>query len=527
MNPVVVPKFFNFATDIFDGWADSHPDQTALWCVDGATAAEQKFTFEELSRLSLQAANVFRAHGLRRGDRVLVMLPRVWHWWVVMLGFTRLGVVPIPATLQLMPRDVAYRLQAARIHAVLTNAEGITKMKDFDGLRFCTCTAPEGWVDFDAALKSASADFSTERTRADDPGILYFTSATTGAPKMVLHTQASYGLAHRVTGELWLDCKPSDLHWNVSDLGWGKAAWSSFFGPWHMGACVFSVDGKFDPARVLDVLERFPITTWCVPPTALRMIVRQKLSKRSFPHLRHCVTAGEPLNPETMRLWKSATGLDLYEGYGQTESVLLIGNFRSRGIAVRPGSMGKPSPGFDLALLDQELNEVPDGEEGEIAVRVEPKRPAGLFREYWRNPEETAAQFQAGWYLTRDRATRDADGYYWFVGRADDVIKSSGYRIGPFEVESVLVTHDQVIEAAVIGVPDELRGEVIEAFVVLRDSGQGTEELAAELQQLVKDKFAAHAYPRRVHFVEALPKTPSGKVQRYLLRQQRAETGLP
>jgi acetyl-CoA synthetase/medium-chain acyl-CoA synthetase len=497
--------------------------------VDGLTGREQKFTFRELSQLSNRAANVFRAQGIRRGDRVLVMLPRIWQWWAAMLGLTRLGAIPIPATLQLMPRDVRYRLRAARITAVLTSAEGLDKVTDFDGLRLATCPPPTGWVDFTAAVNQASAEFAGEPTRASDPGIIYFTSATAGEPKMVLHTQASYGLAHRATGELWLDCKPDDVHWNLSDLGWGKAAWSSFFGPWHMGACVFAVDihGKFDPAHTLDVLANFPITTWCAPPTALRLIVRQHLDKWKFPHLRHCVTAGEPLNPEIMRLWKSATGLDLYEGYGQTETTILAGNFRSRNPAVRPGSMGCATPGYTLALLDEELREVPAGKEGEIAVRVDPVRPVGLFQEYWQNPEETAAQFQAGWYLTRDRATRDADGYFWFIGRADDVIKSSGYRIGPFEVESVLLEHASVLEAAVVGKPDAVRGQIVKAFVVLRPDSAPTDELKHELQQHCKHTAAPYKYPREIEFVGELPKTTNGKIRHVELRRRQAAPALP
>ena len=314
------------------------------------------------------------------------------------------------------------------------------------------------------------ADFEPAPTRADEPGIIYFTSGTTGPPKMVLHTQASYGLGHRVTGEQWLCCKPDDVHWNLSDTGWAKAAWSSFFGPWHMGACIFAVDarGKFDAAAALRTLARYPITTWCAPPTALRLIVREDLAAYRFPHLRHCVSAGEPLNPEVIEAWKRATGLTIYEGYGQTETVVLIANCRARGDEVRPGSMGRPTPGFDGRGARRGLHEVPDGAEGEIAVRVAPRRPLGLFREYWRNPEENAARFRGDWYLTGDRATRDADGYYWFVGRADDVIKSAGYRIGPFEVESALIEHPAVVEAAVVGKPDAMRGAIVKAFVVLR-----------------------------------------------------------
>ncbi len=526
MKAPTVPEFFNFTSDIFDGWARTHPQNLALWCVDGVTGAEQKFTFQEKARLSAQAANVFRAHGVRRGDRVLVMLPRVWQWWVAMLGLTRLGAVPIPATLQLMPRDVAYRLETAQISAVLTNAEGLAKVDGFGGLRLATCPPPTGWVDFNTALAAAPASYSGAPTRADEPGIIYFTSATTGEPKMVLHTHASYGLAHRVTGELWLDGQPGDVHWNVSDLGWAKAAWSSFFGPWHRGACVFAVDihGKFDPAHTLDLLAHFPITTWCVPPTALRLMVRLDLSKRHFPHLRHCVTAGEPLNPEIMKLWNNATGLNLYEGYGQTETVILIGNYRSLNLPVQPGSMGQPTPGYQIALLDEDRQPVPAGREGEIALRVVPERPLGLFREYWRNPEETAEKFQDGWYFTRDRAVCDADGYYWFIGRADDVIKSSGYRIGPFEVESVLLEHPAVLEAAIVGKPDAVRGQIVKAFITLRPEARASEELKHELQQHCKHTAAPYKYPREIEFVAELPKTISGKTRRVELRAQPAQT---
>jgi acetyl-CoA synthetase/medium-chain acyl-CoA synthetase len=528
MNPGAVPEFFNFASDIFDGWARTQPQSPALWCVDGVTGVEQKFTFQQLSRLSAQAANVFRAQGVSRGERVLVMLPRVWQWWAAMLGLTRLGAVPIPATLQLMPRDVAYRLNTARIRTVLTNADGLAKVAGFDGLRLATCPPPTGWVDFNAAMKRAATEFAAEPTRANDPGIIYFTSATTGEPKMVLHTQASYGLGHRATGELWLDCQPGDVHWNISDLGWGKAAWSSFFGPWHRGACVFAVDihGKFEPAHTLDVLAQFPITTWCAPPTALRLIVRQNLSKWTFPHLRHCVTAGEPLNPEVIKLWKAATGHDLYEGYGQTETVILAGNFRSQHRPLRPGSMGTATPGFDLALLDAELRAVPDGREGEIAIRVHPTRPVGLFREYWLNPEETAAKFQGDWYLTGDRAMRDTEGYFWFISRADDIIKSAGYRIGPFEVESVLLEHPAVLEAAVVGKPDPVRGQIVKAFVILRQEFTGDDALRHELQQHCKHTAAPYKYPREIEFVEDLPKTISGKTRHVALRQQQAAVAM-
>jgi len=505
-----------------DRWTKIQPDTPGLWCVDAATGAEQKFTFAQLSELSAKAANVFRSAGVRRGQTVLIMLPRVPQWWIAMLGLIRLGAVPVPGTLLLTPRDVTYRLQAARIRAVITDAEGIVKVGGFDGIRLAVGDAPSGWIDFDAALRKVETTFQTGPTRSNDPGIIYFTSATAGDPKMVLHTQASYGLGHRLTGGLWLDCKPGEVHWNISDLGWGKAAWSSFYGPWQMGACVFAlnVHGKFDPVMTLDVLARFPISTWCAPPTALRLIVRQNLSRWKFPRLRHCVTAGEPLNPEVLKLWQDATGLALHEAYGQTETVALIGNFRPLGHEVRPGSMGKPAPGFEVALLDDDLIELPAGQEGEIAVRVKPHRPVGLFQEYWLNPVEMARQFRGDWYLTGDRAVRDPDGYFYFIGRRDDVIKSAGYRIGPFEVESVLLEHPAVLDAAVVGKPDDVRGQLVKAFVILRPEAVAGDDLMRELQQHCKQNAAPYKYPREIEFVRELPQTISGKTRRVELRNR-------
>jgi acetyl-CoA synthetase/medium-chain acyl-CoA synthetase len=525
-----VPAFFNFASDVTDRWAEQRPDSPALWWVSAATGEEQKFTFRRLAALSCQAAGILGTSGVRRGDRVLIMLPRVPQWWIAMLGLIRLGAVPVPATLLLTEREVAYRLKNAGVSAVITSVEGVSKVEGFEGLRLLVGPAdrggagsalPSGWIDFDRGVHDGNSACDCERTRSDDPGILYFTSATTGEPKMVLHSQASYGLGHRVTGELWLDLKPEDVHWNLSDLGWGKAAWSSFYGPWHMGACVFALDapGKFDPELALTTLSEFPITTWCAPPTALRLMVRQDLSRRHFPHLRHCVTAGEPLNPEVLSLWRAATGLSLHEGYGQTETVLLIGNFRSLGHPIRPGSMGRAAPGCTIAVIDENLQETPAGVEGEIAIRVKPHRPVGLFLDYWQNPGEFAAHFRGDWYLTGDRATRDAEGYFWFIGRKDDVIKSSGYRIGPFEVESALMEHPAVLDVAVVGQPDALRGQIVKACVVLRAEVTPSDELKVELQSHCKRLIAAYKYPRAIEFVPELPKTTSGKTRRVELRQ--------
>jgi acetyl-CoA synthetase/medium-chain acyl-CoA synthetase len=454
-----------------------------------------------------------------------------------MLGLIRLGAIPVPATLLLTARDVNFRLETASVSAAITSSEGLEKLGNFDGLRMVVCASSSSarpsdatadsrfqWLDFNEGVTRASTKFTGKRTRSSDPGILYFTSATTGEPKMVLHSQASYGLGHRITGQLWLDLGPEDLHWNISDLGWGKAAWSSFFGPWQMGACVFALDvpGKFDPVLTLNTLAEFPITTLCAPPTALRLLVRQDLSRWKFPRLRHCVTAGEPLNPEVLNLWRGATGLTLHEAYGQTESVVLIGNFRSLGHPIRPGSMGKPAPGVTVALLDEQLREVPPGVEGEIAVRVKPTAPVGLFTGYWRNEGETRLKFRGDWYLTGDRAVCDPEGYFWFVGRKDYVIKSSGYRIGPFEVESALMEHPAVLDVAVIGKPDALRRNIVKACIVLRPEFATTDELKIELQAHCKKLIAAYKYPREIEFVSELPKTTSGKTRHVELRQSAA-----
>jgi acetyl-CoA synthetase/medium-chain acyl-CoA synthetase len=519
-----VPAYFNFVTDVFDRWAQRQPEALALWHVRAGSAEQTKLTFAQLATLSRQAAAFLAASGIRRGDRVLLMLPRMPQWWIAMLALTRMGAVPVPATLQLTAREVAFRMETAQTRAAITIAEQTGKFDGFEGVRLEVGGARAGWLDFDQGVRDGNPAYSSEPTRSEEPGILYFTSATTGDPKMVLHNHVSFGLGHRITGELWLDLKPGDVHWNLSDLGWAKAAWSSFYGPWQMGACVFALDflGRFDPLLILNTLAEFPVTTWCAPPTALRILVREDLSRWKFPHLRHCVTAGEPLNPEVLNLWKAATGLTIYEGYGQTETVALIANLPSSGRPVKPGSMGHPTPGFTVALLDDDLQEVPVGQEGEVAVRVKPERPLGLFQEYWLNANENQRQFRGDWYLTGDRAVRDADGYYWFLGRKDDVIKSSGYRIGPFEVESTLLEHPAVLEAAVVGRPDPIRGQIVKAFVVLRPQFKSSEELKHELQHHCRQSAAPYKYPREIEFVSDLPKTPSGKIRRVELREKEA-----
>jgi len=517
------PLHFNFARDVMEHWARQQPEATALWWTDETGRHEQKLSFSQLRESFVRASSFFHELGIRRGDRVLVILPRIPPWWVALLGLIRLGAVPIPGTPLLTAKDIRYRVETAGVSALITDTENAGKA---EGLalshRLLVGEERAGWTNFDAGLGDADVAFEPEPIRSDEPGIIYFTSGTTGPPKMVLHTQASYGLGHRITGEFWLDLKPGDVHWCLTDTGWAKAAWSSLFGPWQMGACVFVVDarGKFEPATALRTLARYPITTWCAPPTALRLIVREDLGAYRFPALRHCVSAGEPLNPEVIEIWKASTGLMIYEGYGQTETVCVIANLRGSGEAVRLGSMGKPTPGFTVALLDDNLNELPPGCEGEVAVRIRPERPLGLFREYWRNPSENAARFRGDWYLTGDRATRDADGYYWFVSRADDVIKSSSYRIGPFEVESALIEHPAVLEAAVVGKPDPVRGQIVKAFVVLRTGHRPSANLQSELQEHCKRVTAPYKYPREIEFLSELPKTISGKIRRVELRQR-------
>jgi acyl-coenzyme A synthetase/AMP-(fatty) acid ligase len=516
------PEFFNFAKDVIGHWASERPDALGLWCVNIRQGGEHRFTFRQLEEASGRAANFFRACGIHKGTRVLVLLPRIHQWWIGMLGLIRVGAVPVPTSLMLTKRELDYRLQIAQIDAAITIPEAVEKLRDYPGIRIIVDGSEPGWQAFDDGIASASPLFKEEPTRADDPGIIYFTSATTGNPKMVLHTQASYGLGHAVTGKLWLDLGPQDLHWNLSDVGWGKAAWSSLYGPWQAGACVFGPDthGRFDPVQALNILANYPITTWCAPPTALRMVVREDLSRWKFPHLRHCVSAGEPLNPEILTQWKEATGLTIYEAYGQTETVVVIGNFRSQGHPVLPGSMGHAAPCFTVALLDDACQEVPDGTEGEIAIKIKPNRPLGLFKEYWKNPAETEAHFKGDWYLTGDRAVRDAHGYYWFIGRKDDVIKSSGYRIGPSEVENALFEHASVLDAAVVGKPDAVRGQIVKAFVVLRPGLTGSQTLKTQLQSHCKKVTAPYKYPREIEFVANLPKTTSGKTQRFELRKR-------
>ena len=518
-----LPTHFNFTQNVVETWARKKPNGLALWWLSADGKEEKQYSFYQIAQHGIRAANFFRKSGIKTEDRVLIASNRIPEWWFSMLGLIRLGAVPVPCTPLLSEREFSYRTQTARITAVVCDKETMDKVSGFAGIRILIDDDEEGWLNFSKGCDRESSSDQDTITHGSAPGILYFTSATTGEPKMVLHTQISYGLAHQTTGKYWLDLRDNDIHWNVSDVGWGKAAWSSFFGPWHQGACIFCRDSRrFCPVSVLDTLANFPITTWCAPPTALRMVIKQDLTRWRFSSLRHCVSAGEPVNPELISAWRNGTGLTIYEAYGQTETVALIGNFRCLQHNVLPGSMGRVAPGFEVGLVDDACNELPDGREGEIAVRVKPNRPMGLFKEYWLNPKATAEQFRGDWYLTGDRAIRDKDGYYWFVGRKDDVIKSSGYRIGPFEVESALLEHPAVVETGVVGVPDPLRGQIVKAYIVLRQGVESSESLKHELQQHCKKVASPYKYTREIEFVPDLPKTTSGKIRRVDLRARAA-----
>jgi acyl-coenzyme A synthetase/AMP-(fatty) acid ligase len=525
-----VPAWFNYGRDVVDTWAAHDPDAVALLAVGQSGERATALTIAEVSVGSNRAANAFAGLGLGPGAPVFMMLPRVPAWHLAVLGLTKLGAVPMPGTTLLTPHDIEYRLGRAEARGAIVDAESAAKVQevapDLDvKILVGEGEAPgPGWRRFDDLL-GASSEAAPDAlpTRADDPLLVYFTSGTTGFPKMVLHTHASYGIGHEITARFWQDLRPGDLHCTLSDTGWAKAAWGTIFGQWRMRATVFlwDVRGRLDLERLLRTLGRHGVTTFCAPPTVYRQLVQLDLASFAKPALRHVVAAGEPLDPETIERFRSGTGLTIHDGYGQTESVNLVANVP--GMHVRPGSMGKPAPGFEVRIVDADGEPCAVGEEGNIGVRVKPERPVGLFREYWKDPEATAATVVGDWYMTGDLARRDEDGYLWFVGRADDVITSSAYRIGPFEVEAALVSHRAVAEAAVVGKPHPIRGEIVKAFVMLAAGFEPSDELARDIQAHCKRETAPYKYPREIEFVAELPKTVSGKIRRVELRERERE----
>lgn len=515
------PERYNWAYEVFDRWGEDPSKIAMVWVSHNGESRD--VTFRQMGERSRRAANLLSGIGAQAGERVFIMLPRVVEWWELILGCMRAGFISVPGTTLLTSKDIAYRLNLAEVSIAVTDAENLDKIEavrsECPSLReIVVVGGSSGNMQYEDLLKLASSELPNPNNVSSDPMMLYFTSGTTGYPKMVQITHASYPIGHIATGKFWIDNQPTDLHWTLSDTGWAQAAWTCLFGPWNMGAAIFIWDhrDRFDPSATLRMLETYPITTFFAPPTGYRMLVLENLTGFKPKALRHCTGAGEPLNPEVIDAWRDGTGHHIWEAYGQTETTLCAATFP--GMRHKPGSMGVAAPGYSVSILDENGVELPIGEEGEIAILTRPNRPVGLFPGYWRNPEANARCFQGDFYYTGDRATRDEDGYLWFIGRADDVIISSAYRIGPFEVESALVEHDAVAEAAVVGKEDPVRGEIVKAFVVLAPGRLPSDGLIAELQDHVKLVTAPYKYPREVEFLAELPKTISGKIRRTELR---------
>jgi acetyl-CoA synthetase/medium-chain acyl-CoA synthetase len=514
------PDRFNFGTDVVERFAREPARPALLW--RGADGAERRLSYAEVASKANRFAHLLRSLGVRPGDPVIVMLPKLPEWQIALVGALEAGCLVIPSSTSLRPKDIEYRVNHSGSVALVTTPESAAAV---DEVRAKTPTlahrlllggARDGWFGLDAALAAQPDDAGARHaTRASDPALVYYTSGTTGPPKAVLHAHA-YTWSQRYTAEFWLGLRGDDRLWTTSDTGWAKAAYSVLFGPWSVGAEVFMYGGRFEPRRELELLEEAAPNVFCAPPTEYRLLVKEdKLASLRVPRLRECVSAGEPLNPEVIRAWQEHTGLTIRDGYGQTESILLIGNFP--GNPVRPGSMGLPMPGHELAVIDEGGRVLPAGAVGDVALRG---APPSLFREYWKDEAATQRTRRGDWYVTGDRAFVDADGYFWFVGRADDVIISAGYRIGPFEVESALIEHPDVLEAAAVAAPDADRGSIVKAFVVLRPGVRGDDALVRRLQDHVKTVTAPYKYPRQIEFVSELPKTVSGKIRRVELRDR-------
>ena len=527
------PKHYNFGFDLIDERA-KNADKTACVAADARGETITELRFSDLARSSSRFANVLRELGAERGDLAYVMIARVPAWYDVMIGCAKAGVVAMPATNLLTPKDIEYRINAARARFAIVTDDNAAKI---DAIRAACPSlerlvvvsrtgtdAPEArpgdWTSFHEAMDGAAETFVPDRpTRSDEPMIVYFTSGTTAMPKMVPRDHG-YALAHLLTGRYWMDLREDDVHWTLSDTGWAKAAWGVLFAPWQMGAAIVLHDAEgFDADLHLRLIGRLGVTTFCAPPTVYRLFAQMDLDRYDLGSLRHSLGAGEPLNPEVIKIWEETTGNVIHDGYGQTETINILANYPA--LPVRPGSMGKPVPGFDIDVVNDEGKRLGPGEIGHIAVRADGTiRPPGLFDGYIGAPETNATAFRHGWYYTGDTATRDEDGYFWFVGRADDIISSAGYRISPFEVESALLEHPAVAESAVVGRPDDLRGEIVKAFVVLAGGRDPSPALVTEIQDFVKQLTAPYKYPREIEFRTALPKTISGKIRRVELRAE-------
>lgn len=524
-----IPADFNFTYDIVDEYARIEPGRRALvWCND--ENEEHIFSFRDLSEASARTAHYLYHLGIRKGDAVMLILRRRYEFWFFILALHRLGAIAVPATNMLLASDIEYRNNTAGIKAIVT-LEDDTLQKEVEKALVSSPTVQKlvtigkpraGWETFSETYTQLPAVFprptGSDATHNDDIMLLYFTSGTSGYPKMVQHNY-SYPLGHIVTAKFWQNVVEGGLHLTVAETGWAKAVWGKLYGQWIAGSAVFAYDMlSFVPARLLEKMQKYQVTTFCAPPTVYRYLIRQDLSKYDLSHLVYCVTAGEALNDEVYTRFYEKTGLKMYEGYGQTELTLTIGNFP--GMEPKPGSMGKPAPGYHVDIVDSEGNSCSADEVGEIVLRLEQGHPFGMFAGYYHDEKLSNAVFQGNLYHTGDTAYRDEDGYYWFIGRTDDMIKSAGYRISPFEVESVLQKHPAVLESAVTGVNDEKRGQIVKATIVLSPGYEASKKLSQEIQEFVKHQTAPYKYPRIIEFTKELPKTISGKIRRVEIREQ-------
>lgn len=526
---VNIPEDFNFGFDVVDAWAEADKNKKALvWCNDHGE--EKTFTFSDISRLSNKTANYFRSLGIKKGDVVMMILRRRWEYWICATALHKVGAVLIPGSLQLTKKDIVYRGNSAEVKAiicvnddfVINQVEASEKESPTLENKIVVGEPRDGWRFFEDEIEPFSDKFARptgdQATNWNDIMLVYFTSGTTGMPKMVQHNFA-HPLGHIVTAKYWQMVQENKLHMSVSDSGWAKFGWGKIYGQWICGAIVFAYDmDKFIPAKLLEVISKYKITTFCAPPTMYRFMLQEDLKKYDLSSIQRCCTAGEPLNPEVIKKWQEYTGHFIYEGFGQSEGSVLLANFQW--FEPRLGSTGKPSPIYDIHLVDKDGNDVKTGEEGSIVVMdVKNHPPVGLFTGYYKNPEMTEEKLLGKFYNTDDMASCDEDGYYCFIGRDDDVIKCSGYRIGPFEVESALLEHPSVVECAITGVPDPIRGQVVKATVVLAAGYTPSEELKKEIQNHVKRVTAPYKYPRVIEFVDELPKTLGGKIKRGQIRK--------
>lgn len=525
---VLIPDNFNYAFDVADLIAEETPEKVAMvWCDD--KGSEATFTFAQMKAYSNQVANLFLETGIQKGDAVMLILKRHYEFWFCLLALHKIGAICIPATHLLTTKDIMYRNNAADVKMIVSVAEEevLNHIEEArpqsPSLKHLVVVGGQrdGWIDLNAEMESKSTEFlrptGNQGTTNEDTCLLYFTSGTTGMPKMVRHS-FTYPLGHITTAKYWHNVADDGLHLTVADTGWAKAVWGKIYGQWICGSAVFVYDyDKFVPKEMLEVIAKHKVTTFCAPPTIYRFFIKEDLRKFDLSCLEYCSIAGEPLNPEVYYQFLKATGIKLMEIYGQTEMTVAIGNFV--GMDPRPGSMGKPAPGYDIDILDELGNSCPVGEEGQIVVRTNKRLPYGMFLGYYRDDALTQKAWHDEIYFTGDMAWKDEDGYYWFVGRADDVIKSSGYRIGPFEVESALLEHPAVLECAITAVPDPDRGQIVKATVILAPGYTGSPELVRELQEHVRRVTAPYKYPRIIEFANELPKTISGKIRRVEIRE--------